>query len=415
MKQKDNLKSKQIDRVDIRYHIILLVCPLLLIIFSFELLNPLGNNNFLSITFIFLIYVLGYSLSYYLHQNRLHRLWQHLERVLSINEATYELVKLSNQYHDQQDFLDALLNKSIRSINGAEMGSIVVLDHDTNKLTYESVVGVDQSKLNKVDFHLEDSFQYQLSQGKCDRVVVINDINEIGANKELSQQAQNIFKGACPKPIRSTLSTPIYIDNKLFGMLNLDSSQYEAFNDYDSNLVSVLTQEACNALSLYQKNKQIHKLANFDSLTELFNRQAFEKKLKTWKLKPHLGSFLILIDMDNLKSINDNLGHQAGDTAILSLANALKSNLSDGGLLGRFGGDEFAVIIHGPITQLKQKIARTQKQLAHESGVEFSYGIAKYENNWQLAFKKADSEMYLQKRAKKNARQYKTQDTQKVS
>ncbi|WP_133406307.1 sensor domain-containing diguanylate cyclase [Parashewanella tropica] len=404
MKQKDNLKSKQIDRIDIRYHILLLVCPLLLIIFCFQLLNPLGTNNFLSITFIYLIYALGYSLSYYLHQSRLHRLWQHLEHVVTINETTYDLVKLSNQYHEQHDFLNALLKKSISAINGAEMGSIVVLDHINNKLTYESVIGVDHTKLNRVDFFLEDSFQYQLTQGKCDRVVVINDINEIGTNKELSLQAQTIFKEACSQPIRSTLSTPIYIDDKLFGMLNLDSSQYEAFNDYDSNLVSILTQEACNALSLYQKNQQIHKLANFDPLTQLFNRQAFEQKLKAWNLKPHLGSFLIIIDMDNLKQFNDNLGHQVGDTAIKSLSDVLRQNWSEDALLGRFGGDEFIVVTHGPLSLLKQKIEKIQQQLMHQSGIEFSYGIAKYDNGWQKSFKKADSEMYLQKRAKKNTR-----------
>ncbi len=403
MKQKDNLKSNRIDRLEVRYHLILLLFPIVLISVSFYFLAPFGEHNILGVSLTCLIYTIGYSLSYYLHQGRLNRLWQHLEHVISINDTTYELVSLSNQYKNQHAFLDALLKKAVTSINGAEMGSIILFDPETQKMRFEASVGMNNSRLKEVTFDLKDSFQYRLTNGKCDRVVVINDMGLSNSSSGLKKQEQEILLSASSAPIHSTLSTPIHIDGRLYAMLNLDSSKNNAFNDYDSNLVGILTQEACNAISLFQKNLEIYKLANFDQQTMLSNRQHFDQLLKHWRFKPHLPSFIIVIDMDNLKDINDSLGHQAGDTAISALADALKTKWQGDSLIGRFGGDEFVVVTYGPLTKIKFEIEELQTDLIQGVGVKFSYGISSFKQNWQSAFKDADSEMYLQKRAKKSS------------
>ncbi|MBE8167591.1 MAG: GGDEF domain-containing protein [Shewanella sp.] len=402
MKQQDNLKTKKIDRLDLRYHVLLLLLPLLLIIFSFQLLTSFSSSSYLATILMCMIYLVGYSLCYYLHQGRLTRLWQHLEHVININDATYELVRLSNQYQDQHAFLNALLQKAVSSINGAEMGSIILVDPKTNELKFDAVVGLDINKLSKVRFSLEETFEYRLTNGKCDRVVVINDMNDINKKSSLSSDEQDILLNASDNPIRSTLSTPIHIDGKLYAMLNLDSTRFGAFSHYDSNLVSILTQEACNAITLFKKNQEIHKLANFDPHTQLCNRQHFEQLLTSWKVKPHLGSFMAIIDMDNLKEINDNLGHQAGDTAIKALAEGLKKYWSDPSLTGRFGGDEFVLLAYGPQQKFKLEVEQLQNQLILDDGIQFSYGVAEYCGDWQNTFKQADTEMYLQKRAKKS-------------
>ncbi len=403
MKQKDNLKSNRIDRLEVRYHLVLLLLPIFLITVSFHFLTPLGEHNILAISLTCLIYTIGYSLSYYLHQGRLNRLWQHLEHVININDTTYELVNLSNQYKNQQTFLNALLKKAVSSINGAEMGSIILYDPNTKKMRYEASLGMNNASLKKISFELKDSFQYRLTNGKCDRVVVINDIGLTNANSGLGKDEQRTLLSASSSPIHSTLSTPIYIDGALYAMLNLDSSRVNAFNDYDSNLVAILTQEACNAISLFQKNLEIYKLANFDHHTMLSNRQHFDQLLKHWRFKPHLPSFIVVLDMDNLKVINDSLGHQAGDTAILALADALKAKWQADSLIGRFGGDEFVIVTYGPLAKIKFELNNIQQALMLDIDVQFSYGIASFKQDWQNAFKEADSEMYLQKRAKKKS------------
>ena len=121
-------------------------------------------------------------------------------------------------------------------------------------------------------------------------------------------------------------------------MIKLDSSATKAFSDYTRNSVVILTHEAANAIALYQKTRQIETLANYDGLTSLCNRQYFETHLAQWPNKPLLPCFLVLIDLDNLKQINDNHGHQAGDDTLISLAKRLKDYWHEQQLVARYGG-----------------------------------------------------------------------------
>jgi diguanylate cyclase (GGDEF)-like protein len=408
VKQQDSLKRKKIDTLDFRYHIVLLVLPLILFSLVFTFAMPSSQHDFLSLSLICIVYLFGYSLSYYLHQGRIIRLWQHLEQVVNINDATYELVHLSSQYQDEHAFLDALLNKAVGVIDGAEMGSIILVNPRTNELKFECTVGLDLLQLQKLKFHLEQSFEFRLTDGRCDRVVVIDNMQHVNAASNLTQEEQDILLTAATQPIRSTLSSPIHIDGKLYAMLNLDSGNYGAFNDYDRNLVGILTHEASNAIALYQKSQQIQKLANTDPLTGLYNRKRFEERLSQWQHKPQLGSFLVILDMDNLKTINDIHGHQAGDHAITALADAMKTIWPHKALLGRFGGDEFVLICHGPEHKLVKELAELAALLDNPKAgfkVQFSAGIADYQGDWHQAFKQADSAMYLEKRTKKSLKQ----------
>lgn len=405
MKLRDNFKRKTIDRLDYRYHLLLLIVPLCLFILLFILNVPVSNWTYLPILFVCMVYLIAYSLIYYLHQGRLTRLWQHLEQVVNINDAIYELAHLSSHYKNEHAFLDALLNKAISIIDGAEMGSIIKVS-DNNQLQFESAVGIDIDSLRQLNLTLSQSFQFLLTKGKCDRVVVIDNMENVNAGSTLSIEDQHILLSASKQPIRATLSSPIRIDGKIYGMLNLDSSQVGAFSDYDRNLVSILTHEASNAIALYQKSLQITKLANFDSLTGLYNRKNFEDALLHWQHQPAVESYLLLLDMDNLKTINDTCGHHAGDQAIKRIATTMQEHWLNQALLARFGGDEFVVLCHGPRENIEATLADINQTLHSDKlKLKFSYGMAPYTDNWSLSFKQADKAMYEQKRAKKKAQE----------
>lgn len=404
MKFRDNFKREAIDRLDYRYHLLLLIAPIGLFVLLFIFNSPTQSWAILPLLFVCLIYVIAYSLIYYLHQGRLSRLWLHLEQVVNVNDAVYELAHLSSHYKNEHAFLDALLNKAVGIINGAEMGSIIKVNDNSNKLHFVSVVGLDSTKLKQLNITLEQSFLYRLTKGKCDRVVVVNDMQNINAGSTLSKEDQQILLTVAKHQIRATFSSPIRIDGKLYGMLNLDSSKVGAFNDYDRNLVSILTHEASNAIALYQKSQQISRLANFDSLTGLYNRKNFEDALHHWQAKPHIGSFLIIIDMDNLKVINDAYGHQVGDTAIKSVSSAILRYWQNKGVISRFGGDEFVALCHGTREQLESDLDNIRTLLHQDQlNLSFSFGIAPFDSDWSTAFKQADHYMYEQKRAKKKA------------
>jgi diguanylate cyclase (GGDEF)-like protein/PAS domain S-box-containing protein len=94
--------------------------------------------------------------------------------------------------------------------------------------------------------------------------------------------------------------------------------------------------------------RKIEFLARHDGLTGLLNRQAFVDELKAACHAPTIDRFaLLLIDLDNFKGINDDLGHLAGDDALRMVADRLRAAISPGDVGGRIGGDEFAVLLSG--------------------------------------------------------------------
>jgi len=95
-------------------------------------------------------------------------------------------------------------------------------------------------------------------------------------------------------------------------------------------------------------NNELTRLANYDSLTGLFNRHYFNLQFEhiMKQAKRHNNKLaLILFDIDNFKRINDSLGHKAGDTVLIKTAEIVKKVLRDSDSFYRIGGDEFTVIM----------------------------------------------------------------------
>ena len=122
---------------------------------------------------------------------------------------------------------------------------------------------------------------------------------------------------------------------------------------------------------------------------------------------------LALIDIDNFKSINDQLGHAAGDEALVHLSKVAKAQLRASDTLGRFGGEEFVILM--PDTELEdadQVLVRVQRALTKEifmgAGekrlITFSAGVTIVRDNetQSQAQERADAAMYTAKRTGKN-------------
>lgn len=93
---------------------------------------------------------------------------------------------------------------------------------------------------------------------------------------------------------------------------------------------------------------ETEELADRDALTPLLNRRAFVRELgriRTFAQRYGSPASLVYIDLDDLKGVNDRLGHAAGDAALKAVAERLVSQLRESDIVGRMGGDEFAVIL----------------------------------------------------------------------
>ena len=109
--------------------------------------------------------------------------------------------------------------------------------------------------------------------------------------------------------------------------------------------------------------QRLGKLATQDPLTELYNRRGFYGYLRQWtSYATRYGHPLsvLLIDIDRFKTINDTFGHPAGDDALKTVAEALRRAVRTSDIVGRYGGDEFAILApetdRGELVQLMERV-----------------------------------------------------------
>jgi len=165
---------------------------------------------------------------------------------------------------------------------------------------------------------------------------------------------------------------------------------------------------------------KLEQLSRYDPLTGFYNRRAFMEEAELQlKLAVREGSrrLLFFADMDNLKWINDNLGHQEGDKAIHEIARVLRLGFRDSDLIGRIGGDEFVILaLTNPAENgtrfpelFRERLERLNRQRGRAYKLDFSYGEVEFDPAHPATLAeliaRADELMYYQKRVKKGLAQ----------
>ncbi len=165
--------------------------------------------------------------------------------------------------------------------------------------------------------------------------------------------------------------------------------------------------------SLKEKERELRKLASTDPLTGLPNKRILmeflEFELNRAKRKGTPLSVAVF-DIDDFKQINDTYGHLAGDQILRALAGVVRKNLRSTDIVGRFGGEEFVVIM--PETDLKtavrvmERLRRTVEETYFEpvGNLSISVGITelKSDDDTESLLRRADEKLYQAKREGKN-------------
>ena len=185
-------------------------------------------------------------------------------------------------------------------------------------------------------------------------------------------------------------------------------------NELAYNYITTLSSaiENCYYQKHFSEFAEIKRIARTDELTGLYNRRGFEHALQEL-LSSENGSRIISIvsiDMDNLKTINDEHGHAEGDFALTELAKTLKFCLSEDEFCARFGGDEFsAVLVSDSLDRTEKFTSEFLDKMATVSActgkpytIHASIGVSELlgweTNNIVSAMKEADDRMYQFKR-----------------
>ena len=160
-----------------------------------------------------------------------------------------------------------------------------------------------------------------------------------------------------------------------------------------------------------RKVSELEVLADRDSLTPAFNRRAFLRELDraiALSARHRSPVSLVYIDIDNLKTLNDREGHAAGDTALKTLAAILDDHTRTSDVIGRIGGDEFALLLPHTNGDAAAELAARLNGAVNAAtdstaGLSISYGVHELDTSRETAdqaMAAADEAMYAHKRRK---------------
>lgn len=326
-----------------------------------------------------------------------------INRLLKIKEAMIEVNQAIIGVKDINELFNLILHKSLDIMKDANYGSVLLLN-ENNILVKAASVGYDW-ETRRVNIPLEHSFYYLKTKGRINSAVIIENIDELYVDEYVNFSKKN-FK------IKTSISTPIIINNKLFGFLNIDSDKKDIFNQDDVDLMNYMKQKIENAIKTLNLYNEIIYLSKYDELTNLYNRRSFEElfdKILKAALKYNESFLLVVFDLNKLKFANDTYGHLQGDKYIKSFVNKLKGFISESDILARYGGDEFiGVFSNINLNSLIKKFEELNNYFADNPIIlegskitySYSYGIAAFPSDattYTELVKIADERMYSYK------------------
>ena len=206
-----------------------------------------------------------------------------------------------------------------------------------------------------------------------------------------------------------TFVLPVKADGKTAAAVSIVTRSGLSLHQLERGHVRELAGRLAVALEAFSRSERLRRKAYFDDLTGLPNRDfCFARLDRAIKQAKHTESAVavMFIDLDGFKSINDSLGHVAGDELIRQAAYRISGCVSESGTVGRLGGDEFAVVLPFPYhsadpaelaERLINSIAEPFTVGSSEVHVSASIGVARYPDDGETRaglLRKADTAMY---------------------
>jgi len=304
---------------------------------------------------------------------------EHRKKTIKQQQILFKISELATQSKDLDDFYFQI-HQIIKSITYAENLYICLYNQKDNKLSFPYWVDSIAGNFKERNF-AQGYSEYVISQGNTQLLnrTKANELIEQGVIKRTSKNTQ----------ATSWLGAPLISENGVIGIIACQSyGDTYSFTADDVDLINFVSQQIANVLQKHltmaqleqsheqlelrvtQKTQELQRSNHFlqlqieerkkielqlyhdahhDPLTGLANRSLFMSRLEQ-TLNQHLrhpqpGFAVLFIDLDNFKEINDNLGHQVGDSFLIHIAETLGICIREHDLLARLGGDEFVILL----------------------------------------------------------------------
>lgn len=328
----------------------------------------------------------------------------HLKEVsalFQLNQAMISTLELNPLF-------DRILQVLKDVLNCGEM-VLLLYNPGEEQLVVRKAVGSDTENVNDLTFNLSEGITG--SAARSQRLLYVRDVS--------SDERSLGYKGRAPLA-GSMVSAPLVVKNNLVGVLNLHKEKTSAFADTEISLIQAVANQAAIAIEnarLYEKTRN---LSNTDDLTGLANRRHFKEIFK--REAAHARRFLsplslVMADIDHFKEFNDTHGHLVGDTVLKKVSEIFLQNTRGIDLVGRFGGEEFIILLPGTTKEGAREAAEKLRNGVtgqifagtNESqpggGITLSFGVAEFPSDSKDIYELlelADRALYLAKEAGRN-------------
>jgi diguanylate cyclase (GGDEF)-like protein len=185
--------------------------------------------------------------------------------------------------------------------------------------------------------------------------------------------------------------------------------------------IEVINQLSSTNEELKEETDKFRRLSTVDALTQLYNRFGIDQIIASlaaaagngYSQRPTVPQYsLIVIDIDHFKRINDQRGHDAGDVVLQNVAKVIKTHLRAGDYVGRWGGEEFIVILPSSSRKTAMAMAETVREAIFSTEMDpekpllvsasFGVGERQPEEDFATCFKRADEALYKAKASGRN-------------
>jgi diguanylate cyclase (GGDEF)-like protein len=258
-------------------------------------------------------------------------------------ERLASLVCLVDDLSIEQNYrnlLQTVLDRSAELLL-AEQGSIMLIEKETDLLLLEASKGARKDHGQQV--RIPRGVGIAGGVAASGEPLLVEDIEH---DPRVCTRNQDKYKSA------SFVSVPLKIGHRVVGVMNFnDKRTGELFDDVDLRLAQTCASHAAVVLDrrqMYEQTEKLTQQAATDDLTGLLNRGRFLNRLKEELSRSARFAKMmsvVMLDIDGFKSINDQFGHARGDLVLRRIAEGMMSAVRSIDIVGRYGGDEFVIIL----------------------------------------------------------------------
>ena len=197
------------------------------------------------------------------------------------------------------------------------------------------------------------------------------------AGSDIAEAALEVMRTGATfsAPDAMSMHVAIRFGSDVRGVISIVASAGMTFDDVDASLFekwASLLGVRIAELHLRAANARLEVLAGIDGLTGIYNRRAFGEMLTpAWEraARTETSLAIAMIDVDFFKSFNDKYGHVAGDTCLKQIAKTISLSLRGGDVLGRYGGEEFAIFCEGASLEAAIEVAERLREDVYALGI----------------------------------------------